>query len=81
MAVNIHIATRIRSDPGGLLEHSGALERALTTAAGRALARAEREVLARQGSNVGITLNLPPIVAWTGERTAAVAAALSSGNP
>jgi hypothetical protein len=75
MAVNIHIATRIRSDPGGLLEHSGALERALTTAAGRALARAEREVLARQGSNVGITLNLPPIVAWTGERTAEVAAA------
>src|SRR5262245_12148420 len=73
MPVNIHVPTCVRSDPVGLLEQSGALEAALTAAASRVLRRAERDVLARQGRNVEIALNLPPTVAWTGERAADVA--------
>jgi hypothetical protein len=50
----------------------------LTAAARRALARAECEVLARQGGNIAIALNLPAAATWSGEGLAGVAAAVAA---
>lgn len=75
MPVDVHIPLRLRVDEPALSQRADALDAALVSALGRALANSRAQVLAERGGYVDVVTH-PPTFTWLGDGLAQVSPAL-----